>query len=191
MAFPALLGPCLGRSVVLVSMLAGGLAGGGCSSPTDEEAPMEAPERITVSSPAFGEGEAIPGRYSCDGPGQSPPLEWKGVPDDAAALALLVDDPDAPRGTFVHWLVVDIPATARAVEEGAAPPGVEVRSSAGDPRYFPPCPPSGTHRYQFTVYALSTRTGLSEGAALDEGLRAVRENAVAWGRLTATYTRRG
>ncbi len=145
---------------------------------------------ITVTSSAFTEGQPIPKVYSCDGAETSPPLEWTGVPDDAAAVALVVDDPDAPRGTYVHWVVLDIPAGTTRVGEGEVPAGgVQAKGSNGRAAWAGPCPPSGTHHYQFTVYALSGAAGLGEGAGLDEALEAVQRLSTAEGRLVGTYAR--
>jgi Raf kinase inhibitor-like YbhB/YbcL family protein len=161
-------------------------------SSTKEVNVVPAPDMITVSSPAVREGQPIPARFTCDGDGQSPPLTWQGVPTGAAALALVVDDPDAPRKTFVHWVVLDMPAETTGLEAGGVPAGaVQARNSAGHASYFGPCPPSGTHHYRFTVYALSKRTGLRDGAPLDEALRAVESTATAQGRLVGTYAHDG
>ena len=162
------------------------------SSTREETVVHAAPDVITESSPAFREGHRIPARFTCDGDGQSPPLAWDGVPADAAALALVVDDPDAPRGTFVHWVVLDIPVGTRVLDANGVPSGaVQATNSAGHASYFGPCPPSGVHHYRFTVYALSKRTGLRDGARLDQALRAVETNATAQGRLVGTYARHG
>jgi len=144
---------------------------------------------ITVTSTAFVEGGAIPRRFSCDGDDVSPPLAWKGVPSSAAALALVVDDPDAPSGTFTHWVVLDLPTSVGALDEAVDPHGVQAKNSAGRAGWFGPCPPSGTHRYRFTVYALSEPTGLADGAGLDDALRAIETRTVSWGRLTGIYRR--
>jgi Raf kinase inhibitor-like YbhB/YbcL family protein len=160
--------------------------------PTRKETVVHAPDVITVRSPAFGEGGSIPARFSCEGDGQSPPLTWDGVPSGAKALALVVDDPDAPRKTFVHWVVLDLPAGTTGLDAGGLPPGaVQARNSAGHASYFGPCPPSGTHHYRFTVYALSKPTGLRDGAQLDQALRAVESTATAQGRLVGTYAHNG
>jgi Raf kinase inhibitor-like YbhB/YbcL family protein len=112
------------------------------------------------------------------------------VPRGAGALALVVDDPDAPRGTFVHWVVLDLPVGTAGLEASAVPSGaVQARNTAGRASYFPPCPPRGSHRYRFTVYALSQPTGLADGADLDEALGAVESTATAYGRLVGTYAR--
>lgn len=146
---------------------------------------------MTVTSTAFADGEPIPLRFTCDGEGMPPPLSWSGVPKGTARLALIVDDPDAPRGTFVHWVVLDMPAATEGVADGPLPSGaVQARNSAGRASYFPPCPPSGSHRYRFTVYALSERTGLRDGVELEKALRAVASSATVQGRLVGTYGRR-
>jgi Raf kinase inhibitor-like YbhB/YbcL family protein len=164
----------------------GGCDGDGASSPSDADVPAG----IAVTSTAFGEGERIPVRYTCDGEEVSPPLAWSRVPDDAAALALVVDDPDAPSGTFTHWVVVDIPTSTTSSAEGGVPEGGrQAESSAGDAAYRGPCPPSGTHHYRFTVVALDAETGLAEGTSLDQALQAVDDHAIGRGTLTGTYGR--
>ena len=147
---------------------------------------------ISVTSTALREGEAIPRRFTCDGRELSPPLRWHGVPKAAGALALVVDDPDAPHGSFVHWLLLDLPVATSGLDAGSVPSdAVRARNSAGGTSYVGPCPPSGTHHYRFTVYALSRRTGLRDGTGLARALQAVRATATARGRLVATYARRG
>lgn len=147
---------------------------------------------ITVTSTAFGEGEPIPTEFTCDGPGRVPPIAWSGTPADAGAVALVVDDPDAPRGTFTHWVVLDLPATTSELGGGPVPSGgVEARNSGGKASWYPPCPPSGTHRYRFTVYALDRPTELGAGADLDTALAAVERLATTHGRLIGTYRRGG
>ncbi|HYJ66077.1 MAG TPA: YbhB/YbcL family Raf kinase inhibitor-like protein [Nocardioidaceae bacterium] len=147
-------------------------------------------ESITVTSSAFQNDQAIPKVYSCDGDNVSPPLAWHHLSADADRLALVVDDPDASGGTFVHWIVVDFPSTTTSVSEGGVPSGgVQAANSAGDATYTGPCPPDGTHHYRFTVYALNAPTGLDEGATTDDALAAIDEHALASGRLTGTYSR--
>jgi Raf kinase inhibitor-like YbhB/YbcL family protein len=118
----------------------------GCS-----RAPTEGSMNLT--SPSFGEGQSIPAKYTCTGANVSPPLEWKGVPAGAKWLALTVDDPDAPGGHFTHWQVSQIPATTTAIPEGGHA-GVERENGFGKSSYGGPCPPSGEHRYVFTLTAL-------------------------------------
>jgi Raf kinase inhibitor-like YbhB/YbcL family protein len=103
-------------------------------------------------------------------------------------LALVVDDPDAPGGTYTHWVVTDIPPGTRGVEAGRPPPGVVGRNSAGHAAWAPPCPPAGTgtHHYRFTVYALPRPLRLPAGTAPDDAVRAIRGAARASGRLTGT-----
>lgn len=169
--------------VALLVALVAGCGGGG-----DGGLAADAPSSITVTSSAFEEDEPIPEVHSCRGLEVSPPLAWSGVPDGAAALALVVDDPDAPAGTYFHWVVADIDAGAISVPEGNVPSGgVQAANSARDARYAGPCPPSGTHRYRFTVYALSEATGLAQGAPLHEALDAIDAGAISRGTLIGTF----
>lgn len=147
---------------------------------------MTAPSSITVTSTAFQEGAKVPTKYTCDGPNVSPPLAWNGVPPKTQALALVMDDPDAPRGTFTHWVVLDLDPSTNALAEGQQP-RTQAKNSAGKASYFGPCPPSGTHHYRFTIYALSAKTGLKDGAKLDEALKAIDSRSIARGRLTGLY----
>lgn len=164
------------------------LAGcGGSDSPAEPAA--SAPARITVTSPAVANGR-LRTPYTCDGAGATPRLSWSGVPGDAQALAVVVDDPDAPGGTFYHWVVLDLPATATGLDEQRAKvDGTEASNSGDDTGWQPACPPDGTHHYRFTVYALSAPTGLRDGADLDDALAAIDSTTVARGTLTATYAR--
>jgi Raf kinase inhibitor-like YbhB/YbcL family protein len=162
----------------------------GCGSPARLERTVQVSASITVDSPDITEGGPIPARYTCDGQGVSPPLRWSGVPPDAAVLALVVDDPDAPRGTYTHWVVVDIDPAVTSVARGQSPPGAQqIVNSAGRAFYMGPCPPSGVHHYRFTVYALSRRLALPSRASLQSALDAIAEAATAQGRLTGTYRR--
>jgi hypothetical protein len=163
----------------------------GCDSGGERaDPPTGGASVITVTSSAFGEGQPIPEKYSCDGDEVSPPLAWSGVPNEAAALALVVDDPDAPGGTYVHWVVANIDPSARSVGEGAVPAGgVQVANSAGNASYAGPCPPSGTHRYRFTVHALDRSVDIGDGESLDDAFTAVDDASVAQGTLTGTYER--
>jgi Raf kinase inhibitor-like YbhB/YbcL family protein len=145
---------------------------------------------ISVDSPDITEGEPIPRRYTCDGEDVSPPLRWSGIPQDTVALALVVDDPDAPRGTFTHWVVVDIDPGVTSLARGQSPQGAQqIANSAGRASYMGPCPPSGVHRYRFTVYALSRRLALPPRASLQSALDAIGAAATAQGRLVGTYRR--
>lgn len=151
---------------------------------------VDAPATITVTSDAFAQGDPVPVRYTCDGEGTSPPLAWAGGSAAPDAWALVVDDPDAPGGTYVHWVVLDIPRETGSLQAGAPPAGAVVAlNSAGRADYAPPCPPSGEHRYRFSVYALSKRTGLGDGVALEDALGAIKAAAVGRGTLLGTYRR--
>ena len=143
-------------------------------------------ETIIVTSPAFGDGQPIPRQYTCHGTGGSPELAWRGGPDGAQSLALVVSDPDAPRGTFIHWLLYDLPPGDGGLAPGKAPAGArEADNSGGKKGWYPPCPPSGTHRYLFTVYALSERvSGRSTQDILDD----IGRKAMARGTLTGVVT---
>jgi Raf kinase inhibitor-like YbhB/YbcL family protein len=181
-----------GRMVRLRRMLVLALAASatGCGAPPPEEAPVTVPMSIVVTSSAFADGEAIPRDYTCDGSGRVPPIAWEDVPDEAGALALVVDDPDAPNGTFVHWVVLDLPADTRGISDGHLPQGTpQAVNSGGRSGWYPPCPPSGTHHYRFTVHALSRATDVPDGAPLDRALAAIRGFAIASGTLTGTYSR--
>jgi Raf kinase inhibitor-like YbhB/YbcL family protein len=112
---------------------------------------------MKLKSEDFEENSFIPSRFTCDGEDVSPRLYWEDVPEDAKSLALSMTDPDAPSGTFIHWLVYNMPQGIRRVERGGLPAGAtQVRNDFGRERYGDPCPPSGTHRYYFKLYALDT-----------------------------------
>jgi Raf kinase inhibitor-like YbhB/YbcL family protein len=148
-------------------------------------------DAITITSPAFTEDGAIPARHTCDGEDVSPPLAWSDVPDGTATFALIVDDPDA-RG-WIHWLAADIPADQATLEEGASgsSAGTQGRNDFGRTGYGGPCPPSGSHRYAFEIFALSEAVNLSSGFSADELRSAMEGKVLASGRLTATYRRGG
>jgi len=154
-----------------------------------KSAPPSAPRELTVASPDFAEGGAIPLRFSCDGEKARPALRFGGVPSGAAELALVVVDPDA--GGFVHWTVFGLPASTRELASSALPEGArEGENSAGKRGWTPPCPPSGTHRYEFRLYWLKRASGLDAGAKPDAVVAAVGERAGGSGLLVGRYTRR-
>jgi Raf kinase inhibitor-like YbhB/YbcL family protein len=151
----------------------------------------DAPRSITVTSPAFDDGGTIPKEFTCHGKGTSPPIQWSGVDIDATqSLALVVDDPDAPGGGYVHWVVLGIPTGHGAIDAGTVPDGASVLPSSGGHGWSPPCPPSGTHHYRFTLYAFPTWrvSAISKDATFQEKLSFLAEDASAWGRLTGTVT---
>ena len=144
---------------------------------------------MELSSRAFEHGERIPPRYTCDGPNVSPPLTIAGVPQGARALALVMDDPDAPAGTWDHWVVWNIPPETVEIAEDTEPEGVQGITDFGVPGYGGPCPPSGTHRYQFRLYALDRELDLAEGSTKDQLETVVKEHVLAEARLTGLYRR--
>ena len=150
------------------------------------------PDSITVTSPAFREGALIPVRFACKaegGQGKTPPLRWSVASTGVGAQALVVDDPDAPSGAYVHWVVFNIDATANEILEGVIPRHAQQALSTADKvGYSPPCPPKGElHRYRFTVYALRSKVPLGDGAKLNQVLSEIAERTVARGRMTVQF----
>lgn len=149
---------------------------------------------MMLKSSAFGEGDPIPPRFTCDGENMNPFLEIKGAPREAASLALIVDDPDATNGkTWNHWLVWNIDPHTQYISEGSLPQGaVEGTTSFGRVRYGGPCPPRGNpaHRYQFKLYALDATLDLQTGATRDQALAAMQGHVIAQTVLTGMYKRR-
>ena len=146
---------------------------------------------LRLSSPAFAEGGAIPADYTCGGAGVSPPLQWSGVPASARSLALVVLDPDAPDGGFTHWVLFDIDPSTTSIPAGAIPPGARAaKNSAGKPGWTPPCPPSGTHHYVFTLYVLRSPATLPDGSATAQSVHAIEAKADDRGQLTGTVSAR-
>lgn len=145
---------------------------------------------IEVNSPAIRPNEPIPSKYTCDGYGASPPLEWHPVPEGTKSFALLVDDPDAPNGPFLHWLVTDLPPEIHELDEGAPVPhdANVAESDAGTASYFGPCPTHGKHHYRFHVYALDTVLG-RRPESRDDFLHAIEGHIVDEGELVADYQR--
>ena len=144
---------------------------------------------MTVSSTAFADGGDLPRRHTCDGEDLSPPLSFSGAPEGTREIALLVEDPDAPSGTFVHWVAWGIDPSAGALAEGAAAPGAG-RNGFGRPGYGGPCPPKGpAHRYIFRAFAVSRRLELKSGASADDLREAMHGSVLAEGSLTGRYAR--
>ena len=121
---------------------------------------------MRVTSPAFQHKGFIPRKYTCDSDNVNPPLVFDDLPDDAKSLVLIIDDPDAPMGTWVHWVVWNIPVTEKIDEDSV--PGTEGVSTSGDHSYSGPCPPSGTHRYFFKVYVLDTKLDISNNSKKED-----------------------
>jgi Raf kinase inhibitor-like YbhB/YbcL family protein len=157
--------------------------GGGAAATTGPSTQRALASTMTVTSSAFKAGAAIPVRYTCKGDNLSPPLQWTAPPSGTAELALVVDDPDAPGGTFVHWVMAGIPASLRQLGENAVPEGArEARDYTG------PCPPSGpAHHYRFTLYALGRSAGVQEGTDPVQAIGAIQAAATAQGQLVGTF----
>ena len=164
---------------------------GACGSGEKKAADAPAPKGLSVSSSSFDRNGAIPEKFSCDGAQVNPQLAWSGEPDGTVEFALVVLDPDAPRGTFVHWTVTGIPPTVHEVAEGATPAGgVEHETSKGQPGYAGMCPPSGkAHHYHFVVYALTTKLDLPSDLEASRVVEVVKTAAVAGGEYVGTYKR--
>ena len=151
---------------------------------------------IKIKSPAFEEDGMIPKKYTCDGPNVSPPLTWTAVPNETKSLALICDDPDAPMGTWVHWVVFNLPANVTELPENiptqktlsnGAKQGITDFQEVG---YGGPCPPSGTHRYYFKLYALDTEINFDAGITKKQLLKAMEGHILAEGQLMGKYKRK-
>ncbi len=171
-------------------------------TPSSEALLPEDPKKITIRlrSPAFADGGAIPKIYTCDGQDSSPPLGWSGVPDATRSMALVVEDPDAPAGTWTHWVLFDLPANVTELGEGlparaqvdlgaAGTTARQGRNDFGKVGYGGPCPPRGTHHYVFRIFALDARPDLEPGTTRQQLLRAIRGHVLAEGRLVGVYSR--
>jgi Raf kinase inhibitor-like YbhB/YbcL family protein len=164
-----------GAVVILLAAIASFAAGGA---------------RMKITSSAFHEGGNIPSRFTCDGSDTSPPLQITGIPSEAKSLVLIADDPDAPGGLFTHWLVWNIPPQTNSIAEGSAPKGVQGTNDFGKSGYRGPCPPPGTHRYSFKIFALDRELDLRAGAKRSQLDAAMKGHAIAQGELVGRYARR-
>ena len=154
---------------------------------------------FSLTSDAFSDGESIPARFTCDGDNLSPILKWQGAPDDTQSFALIMDDPDAPGGTYTHWVIYNIRPQANGLPEGvevAGQPGngeggLQGENDFGDNGYGGPCPPGGNpHHYNFRLYALDGRLDLEAGASKGDLLNAMEGRTLGEATLTGTYKRR-
>jgi Raf kinase inhibitor-like YbhB/YbcL family protein len=147
-------------------------------------------EKLTVSSPAFRQGNLIPATYTCDGPDINPPLLIEHVPLAAKTLALIMDDPDAPGGMWVHWILWNIDPGTHEIKENSVPGGAKQgRNDFGKTTYGGPCPPSGTHRYFFKLFALDTTLDLGPGTSKTALEKAMNGHVIAQGELMGKYKR--
>lgn len=143
---------------------------------------------MTISSPAFLHDQMLPSEYTCEGEGVNPPLVIADVPSETKSLLLILDDPDAPTGLFTHWVLWNIPPTIHEIEADSIPSGaVEGENSLGEVGYTPPCPPSGTHHYQFTLYALSSSLPYESGTPRDSVEDAMQQYVVDTAQLVGQY----
>jgi Raf kinase inhibitor-like YbhB/YbcL family protein len=187
--------------LVCLTLVMGGC--GSSSAPTSTplpEAPSAAQEAKTpplkLTSTAFAPGQPIPAKYTCDGEDISPPLDWQDPPEDAKSFALIVDDPDAPGGTWVHWVLYNLPAESRNLP-GAVPPDAAMADGGENGKnswkrlgYGGPCPPGGTHRYIFKLYALDTVLELNDGPGKDQLAQAMEGHILAQTDLMGIYARK-
>jgi Raf kinase inhibitor-like YbhB/YbcL family protein len=149
-------------------------------------------EPFTLTSSTFEDGGRIPENCTCDGVNQSPALQWGGAPLNTRSFVLILDDPDAPNGTFTHWVLFDIPKAVQTLDAGQPAVGIAGINDAQQPGYFGPCPPPGdpAHGYRFTLYALDAPTlGLGQTATRREVEGAMRDHVIARAQLTGRYQR--
>ena len=151
---------------------------------------------IKVSSSAFEESGMIPAKYTCDGVNVSPPLMWESVPQETRSIALISDDPDAPVGTWVHWVMFNLPGDTKELQENIPPTetltngAVQGTTDFGRVGYGGPCPPSGTHRYYFKIYALDTKLELTSSATKADLVSTMEGHILADGQLMGKYKRK-
>jgi Raf kinase inhibitor-like YbhB/YbcL family protein len=177
---------------LLAALLAASCGNGGSPKATVADPDAAIPTTMQLTSAAFAAGASIPARYSCDGAAVAPPLTWSLVPNEAVELAVTVTDPDAPGGTFVHWVLLGLSPAVLGLADGAPPPATshQAAASSGRTRYVGMCPPKGQlHRYRFTVYALRQPDGLANGVPASRALATIRATALARGTLTGTFGR--
>jgi Raf kinase inhibitor-like YbhB/YbcL family protein len=179
--------------VTLLALLVSGCAPG--ASPTASREKGEQAMAFGITSNAFAYGEPIPVKYTCDGEDLSPPLDWRDPPEGTRSFTLISDDPDAPVGTWVHWVLFNLPAETRSLPE-AIPSNAKLPEGGQHGQnswrrlgYGGPCPPSGTHRYFFKLYALDTILGLDTGADKQQVLEAMEGHILAQVEAMGVYSR--
>lgn len=145
---------------------------------------------MKLTSPSFIHGASIPSKYTCEGNDISPELMWTAVPKNTKSFALICDDPDAPGGTWVHWVIFNIPPTITKIPEGGKPAGIQGTNSWEKTGYGGPCPPSGTHRYFFTLYAVDTELSLDQRATANDVKRAIEGHKLATAQLLGVYEKK-
>jgi Raf kinase inhibitor-like YbhB/YbcL family protein len=181
------------RRALLIALITA-LIVAGCGGDDGKSAPPNVPDTMRLQSPAFRNGAEIPKRFTCDGKlgGVSPPFTWSKRPRDTVSQALVVTDPDAPGGTFVHWTAWGMMAKTTGLDADIPPIGLpQGKNTDGATKYAPMCPPTGDppHHYEFTIYALKERIDAKPGAPPDEAIDKIKRAALARGVLTGTYRR--
>jgi len=166
------------------------LAAAGCRSDGETAQEGESQMTLTVTSNAFQDGRKIPVKYTCDGDNLSPQIAWSGAPSGVKSYAVIMDDPDAPMGTYVHWVLYDLPASTQELAEGVQGMGIAGTNSARKTIYSGPCPPRGPeHHYIFKVYALDKILGIREGGSKADVESALKGHVLASGQLVGLYGR--
>jgi Raf kinase inhibitor-like YbhB/YbcL family protein len=166
------------------------------TAPTGNPSQPQTATTMKLLSTAFNPNGLIPAKHTCDGQDISPPLSWDEPPAGTKSLALICDDPDAPSGTFVHWVLYDLPPLTQQLPEGVPKQpklptgGIQGKNDFGNPGYGGPCPPSGTHRYIFKLYALDKQLGLQPGATKAQLLKAIEGHIMATAELIGRYARK-
>lgn len=154
-----------------------------------ENVPMkESVKTILLTSPSFQNNSVIPAKFTCKGENINPELKISDIPAETKSLVLVMDDPDAPSGDWVHWLKWNIPSETEAIVEGVEPVGVSGKGSGGNLIYKGPCPPSGTHRYFFKIYALDTELSLTEGSNKASLLKVMAGHIIGQGELVGLFS---
>lgn len=146
---------------------------------------------MKIVSPNFSEGEIIPSKFTCDGESINPELKFSEIPPEAKSLALLADDPDAPGGTFNHWVMWNIDPTVKEIKENSQPAGaISGINSGGTNGYIGPCPPSGTHRYYFKLYALDAKLNLNSASQKKDLEKAMRDHIISEAEWMGKYNKK-
>ena len=189
--------PACGQAAVGMPLSITGISSTGAASQStpspSSSTPMEASMTFQLTSSAFTQGNSIPPVYTCTGRNISPPLAWSDPPAGTQSFALILDDPDAPGGTFTHWVLYNLPASTLSLAENVPataqlPDGsLQGKNSFGKSGYGGPCPPSGTHRYFFKLYSLDSWLGLPSGASVSQLQQAMQGHILAGIELMGTY----
>lgn len=179
--------------IIILILILGGIIFFFWQKKPKEEIPLELglPKIMKIQSSAFENNSSIPSKYTCDGKDINPPLEIKDIPEGTNSLVLIVDDPDAPMGTFLHWLVFNINPDISLIEENSLPEGaIQGKNDFGKVNYGGPCPPFGEHRYFFKIFALDKKLDLPEGSKLKEVEKEMEGHILDQAQLIGPYQRK-